>query len=65
MIAIELMAAAQAIDFQKAEARQRNSGGTHDAVREYVEHLEEDRPLYKDITKIVRGCGDWRNTEWC
>ena len=59
IIAIELMAAAQAIDFRKPKPG-KGTQAAHDAVREYVEHLEEDRPLYKDIIKLseVVGSGE-------
>jgi len=58
VIAIELMAAAQALDFREftfgkgvQEARR--------VVRKHVAHLEEDRPLYPDhnvMKELVRSC---------
>ena len=47
VLAIELIAAAQALDFRDFEF----GGGTsaaHAAVRRVVEHLDEDRPLFRD-----------------
>lgn len=51
IIGIELMAAAQALDFRK-----HNSGiGVSEAkrvIRKYIDFLDEDRPLYNDHNKI-------------
>jgi histidine ammonia-lyase len=58
VLGIEFIAAAQALDF-----RDFKTGIGVDAakkvVRKYVEHLEVDRPLYKDHTKmkeVVKSC---------
>jgi histidine ammonia-lyase len=58
ILGIEFIAAAQALDF-----RDFNTGQGVDAakkvVRKYVEHLDVDRPLYKDHTKmkeVVKSC---------
>jgi histidine ammonia-lyase len=47
VLGIELIAAAQALDFRKFTV---GTGvqAAHDAVRRVVAHLEEDRPLYPD-----------------
>jgi len=47
IIGIELMAAAQALDFR---AHHKGDGvrTAHRVIREHVAHLEEDRPLYPD-----------------
>jgi histidine ammonia-lyase len=47
VLAIELIAAAQALDF-RSHAPGRGTRAAHDAVRKVVEHLEEDRPLFPD-----------------
>ncbi len=47
VVGIELMAAAQALDFRDF-AHGRGVCAAHRAVRTVVEHLEEDRPLYRD-----------------
>ena len=44
---IELMAAAQALDFRSFKPG-RGVSTAHGVVRKYVKHLEEDRPLYSD-----------------
>ena len=49
IIAVELMAAAQALDFRKPLRPGKGTQAAHDVVRKYVRHLEEDRPLYPDI----------------
>ena len=54
IFAIELMAAAQALDFRKPMGPGKGTQAAHDAVRKHVIHLEEDRPLYPDITKLSR-----------
>jgi len=58
ILGIEFMAAAQALDF-----RYFNFGnGTkkaHSVIRKHIEHLEVDRPLFKDhneMAKLVESC---------
>ena len=58
VLGIEFMAAAQGLDF-----REFNSGaGTraaHSVIRKHVKHLDEDRPLYPDHTRmkaLVKSC---------
>ena len=58
ILGIEFIAAAQALDFREFE----NGNGVVKAkqiVRKYVDHLDVDRPLYPDHTKmkeIVKSC---------
>jgi histidine ammonia-lyase len=52
IIAIELMAGAQALDFRRPLKPGKGTQAAHDIVREYVRHLDEDRPLYSDITRL-------------
>jgi len=47
VLAIELLAAAQALDFRDWTAG-RGTLAAHGAVREVVAHLDEDRPLHPD-----------------
>jgi histidine ammonia-lyase len=51
VLGIEFMAAAQALDF-----REFTSGigvkAAHQVIRKYVDHLDEDRPLYPDHTRM-------------
>lgn len=58
VLGIEFIAAAQALDFRNFT----NGKGVtkaHQIVRKYVEHLDVDRPLYPDHTKmkeVVKSC---------
>lgn len=55
VIAIELMAAAQAVDLRLKKEKKSLGEGTkvaYDFVRKYVSFLEEDRPLYPDIENL-------------
>jgi histidine ammonia-lyase len=57
VVAIELMAAAQAFEFRTPSKPSRASQAAYQVVRKYVKKLEEDRPLFNDInnlTKVVR-----------
>ncbi len=47
VLGIELIAAAQALDFRQFQPG-RGVCAAHRAVRRVVEHLEEDRPLFRD-----------------
>lgn len=53
IIAIELMAGAQAIDFRKPVKPGKAVQITYDIIRKYVKRLEEDRPIYDDINKLT------------
>ena len=56
ILAIEMMAAAQAIDFREAKPS-KGSQAAHDVIRKYSTHLEEDRPLCYDhniLAEVVR-----------
>ena len=52
VLAIEILAAAQGIDFLNADSPGRGTGAVHAAVRSIVPHLEEDRVLSPDILAI-------------
>jgi histidine ammonia-lyase len=56
ILGIEFMAAAQALDFRMQEEGGFTPGRgvqtAHKVIREYVEHLDEDRPLYPDHTMM-------------
>lgn len=59
VIAIEMYAAAQAMDFRKPLKPGKGTSVAYDVIRENVTFLERDRPLYPDIHKIsglVRNC---------
>ena len=47
VLGIELMAAAQALDFRDYTPG-KGTQAAHEAIREHVDYLDEDRPLYPD-----------------
>jgi histidine ammonia-lyase len=51
VLAIEFMAAAQALDFRDFTPG-RGVAAAHAVIRKTVDHLEEDRPLYPDHNKM-------------
>ncbi len=54
VIAIELMAAAQAIDFETADKKLgKGTKVAYDKIREVIDMLHEDRVMYKDINKSI------------
>jgi histidine ammonia-lyase len=58
VLAIEFIAAAQALDFRKF-AWGKGTKAAHSAVRKIVRHLEEDRPLFPDhnaMKQAVKNC---------
>ena len=52
VLGIELIAAAQALDFRDFNVG-KGTKAAHSAIRQVVEHLEEDRPLYRDHNKMM------------
>jgi histidine ammonia-lyase len=57
IVAIEMMAAAQAFDFRRPTVPSKGCQAAYDVLRHHVPKLEEDRPLYNDInnlTKVLR-----------
>jgi histidine ammonia-lyase len=58
VLGIEMMAAAQALDFRDYKFG-RGTTKAHDVIRRHVEYLDVDRPLYPDNTamqKLVKSC---------
>lgn len=53
VLAIEMLAAAQALDFRKPLSPGKGSKAAYDLIREHVDFMEEDRPLHPDIRKIA------------
>jgi histidine ammonia-lyase len=51
VLGIEFMAAAQALDFREF-APGRGTQKAREVIRKYVEHLNEDRPLYPDHNRM-------------
>ena len=65
VLGIEFMAAAQALDFRDF-APGKGVSLAKSVVRRHVKHLEEDRPLYPDHTRmmeVVRSCEILREVE--
>lgn len=57
ILAIELLAAAQALEFRRPSKPGKGTMAAYRAIRKCVRPLEEDRPLYPDIealTKLVK-----------
>jgi histidine ammonia-lyase len=58
VIGIEMMAAAQALDFREM-TRGKGTDAAHAVIRRHVAHLDEDRPLHVDHTRmkaLVKSC---------
>ncbi len=53
VLAIELIAGAQAIDLRGPHQPGKGVGAGHRIVREHVAHLDEDRPLYDDHNRMI------------
>lgn len=54
VIAIEMMSAAQAMDFRKPLKAGRGTRIAYEEIRKVVPHLEDDRVLYPDIAAIIK-----------
>ncbi|HXX15464.1 MAG TPA: aromatic amino acid ammonia-lyase [Candidatus Eremiobacteraceae bacterium] len=54
VVAIELMAAAQAFDFRSPLKPSPATHAAYEVVRTYLKKLEEDRPLHGDINTLAR-----------
>ena len=54
VVAIELMAAAQAFDLRYPIRPSPASQAAHDVIRAHIRTLEEDRPLHDDINTLAR-----------
>lgn len=53
ILAIELMYAAQAIDFRRPLGSSEIIETNHQIIRDKVAHLDQDRPLKKDIDAMI------------
>ncbi len=58
VVAIELMAAAQAFDFRAPAKPAPATQAVYEAVRKRVKKLEEDRPLFDDINTLAKAAKD-------
>jgi histidine ammonia-lyase len=54
VLAIEMLCAAQAIDFRKPHRPGKGTGAAYDLIREAVPFMKEDRPLHPDIEAVSR-----------
>jgi histidine ammonia-lyase len=53
VLAIEMMAAAQAMDFRRPLKAGKGAEAAYEVIRKNVEFLDEDRPLYDDINRMA------------
>ncbi len=58
ILGIEFIAAAQALDFRDFKPG-KGTQAAHAAVRNVVEHLDEDRPLYPDHNNMMEAVKNW------
>ncbi|MBM4249719.1 MAG: aromatic amino acid lyase [Euryarchaeota archaeon] len=58
VLAIELMSAAQAVEYRAPVKPSPVGQAVHELVRKHVKKLEEDRPLYDDINNLTKVCRD-------
>ncbi len=54
VVAIEMMAAAQAFDLRYPVRPSAASQAAYEVIRQYVKKLDEDRPLHQDINTLAR-----------
>ena len=54
IVAIEMMAAAQAFDFRLPAKPSRGCRAAFEVIRKHVQKLEEDRPIYNDINNLAK-----------
>jgi histidine ammonia-lyase len=53
VLGIELLAAAQAMDFRRPLRAGKGTEAAYEVIRKHVSFLEEDRPLHEDINRIA------------
>jgi histidine ammonia-lyase len=58
VLAIELMAGAQALDFREIKPG-KGTQAAWDVVRSHVEHLDDDRPIFNDINNLSAAVKNW------
>ena len=63
VVAIELMAAAQAFDLRSPVKPSPAAEAAYQAVRSHVKRLDEDRPLFDDINTLTRMAKDGKILE--
>lgn len=53
VLAIEMIAAAQALDIRDGKPGP-GVHAAHQVIRKYIDHLDEDRPLFPDNDRMVK-----------
>jgi histidine ammonia-lyase len=53
VVAMEMIAAAQAFDFLKPSKAGKGCQAAYELIRKYVPYLDDDRPLHNDINKLA------------
>jgi histidine ammonia-lyase len=51
-LAIEILVAAQALDFRRPLRAGVGAAAAHEVIRKRVAHMEEDRELHRDIAAV-------------
>ena len=54
IVAIEMIAAAQAFDFRQPTKPSKGCQAAYEVIRRHVKKLEEDRPTYHDINRLTQ-----------
>jgi histidine ammonia-lyase len=54
VLAIEMLTAAQALDFRKPQLPGKGTLAAYKVIREQVPFLEDDRPLHPDIKAVAQ-----------
>ncbi|MGA8727960.1 MAG: histidine ammonia-lyase [Terracidiphilus sp.] len=65
VVAIELMCAAQGVEFRKPLRPSREIGRAHAAVRAIVQHLDKDRTLAPDMNALAAAVREGKFDTWC
>ena len=65
IVAIELMCAAQALEFRRPLKASREVEHAHQAIRALVPRLEQDRTLAPDIEALAAAIRTGAFNEWC
>ena len=65
VVAIELMSAAQGLDFRRPLRSSQAIEGAYEAVRAVVPHLDEDRALSTDIEALAEALRAGAFNRWC
>ena len=52
VIAMEILAACQAIDLRKVEVLGKGTKVAYDVIRKQIKHYDKDRVMYLDINKV-------------